>query len=104
MATIMLAFSSCEDELDIAKHGNLGSMDDFYTTDENVEQASASMYLELRGNYCNWFFLKNLLSDDVWTGGGSRGDNGEMAEHLQRYCNRSHYPRGTGGDRHQRLL
>ena len=84
MATIMLAFSSCEDELDIAKHGNLGSMDDFYTTDENVEQASASMYLELRGNYFNWFFLKNLLSDDVWTGGGSRGDNGEM-EKLNEY-------------------
>ena len=81
---LMLAFSSCEDELDIAKHGNLGSMDDFYTTDENVEQASASMYLELRGNYFNWFFVKNLLADDVWCGGGSRGDNGEM-EKLNEY-------------------
>ena len=84
MAMIMMAFSSCEDELDIAKHGNLGSMDDFYTTDENVEQASASMYLELRGNYFNWFFVKNLLADDVWCGGGSRGDNAEM-EKLNEY-------------------
>ena len=27
---------SCDSELDIEKHGNLGSMDDFYTTDENT--------------------------------------------------------------------
>ena len=77
-------FTSCEDELDIAKHGNLGSMEDFYTNDENVNQATASLYLELRGLYFNWFFTKNLLADDVWTGGGSRGDNAEM-EKLNEY-------------------
>ena len=84
MAMTTLAFTSCDSELDIQKHGNLGSMDDFYSNDENVMQATASLYTEMRGFYFNWFFTKNLLSDDIWCGGGSRGDNGEM-EKLNEY-------------------
>ena len=75
---------SCSSELDIEKHGNMGSMDTFYTTDENVNSASAALYLSVRSNYFTWYFLKNLLSDDVWCGGGQRGDNGEM-EKLNEY-------------------
>ena len=75
---------SCESELDIEKHGNMGSMDTYYTTDENINTATASLYLQMRSNYYNWFFVKNLLSDDSWCGGGQRGDNGEM-EKLNEY-------------------
>ncbi len=75
---------SCSSELDIEKHGNMGSMDTYYTTDENINSASASLYLSVRSNYFTWYFLKNLLSDDVWCGGGQRGDNGEM-EKLNEY-------------------
>ncbi len=75
---------SCESELDIEKHGNMGSMDTYYTTDENINTATASLYLEAKSNYYNWFFVKNLLSDDIWCGGGQRGDNGEM-EKLNEY-------------------
>ena len=84
MAVMSLSTVSCDSELDIQKHGNLGSMDDFYTTDENTMQATASLYTEMRGLYYNWLFTKNLLSDDAWCGGGSRGDNGEM-EKLNEY-------------------
>ena len=77
-------FVSCEDKLDIQKHGNLGSMDDFYTNDENVMQATASLYTQMRDLYYNWFLTLNLLSDDLYAGGGSRGDNGEM-EKLNEY-------------------
>ena len=85
----MLGFASlmtvsCESELDIEKHGNMGSMDTYYTTDENINTATASLYLQMRSNYYNWFFVKNLLSDDSWCGGGQRGDNGEM-EKLNEY-------------------
>ena len=79
-----LGMASCDSELDIEKHGNLGSMDTYYTNDENVESATASMYLQLRSNYYNWFMTKNMLADDVWCGGGSRGDNAEM-EKLNEY-------------------
>jgi hypothetical protein len=79
-----MTYVSCSSELDIEKHGNMGSMDTYYTTDENINSASASLYLEVRSNYFTWYFLKNLLSDDVWCGGGQRGDNGEM-EKLNEY-------------------
>ena len=84
LAVASLGFSSCDSELDIAKHGNLGSMEDFYTNDENTMQATSSLYLQMRGLHYNWFMTKNCLSDDVWTGGGSRGDNAEM-EKLNEY-------------------
>jgi hypothetical protein len=84
MAVMSFSSVSCDSELDIEKHGNLGSMDDFYTTDENVMQATASLYTEMRGMYYNWFMTKNMLADDVWAGGGSRGDNAEM-EKLNEY-------------------
>lgn len=84
LAAAMLIFSSCEDGLDIPKHGNMGGQDDFYKTDAEVEQAVASLFSSWGENYYNWFFVKNLISDDVWTGGGSRGDNSDM-ERLNEY-------------------
>ena len=47
-------FVSCSSELDIEKHGNMGSMDTYYTTDENVNSASAALYLSVRSNYFTW--------------------------------------------------
>ena len=75
---------SCDSELDIEKHGNMGSMDTYYNTDENINTATAALYVSAKSLYYNWFFAKNLLSDDVWAGGGQRGDNGEM-EKLNEY-------------------
>ena len=84
LAVVSLMTVSCESKLDIEKHGNMGSMDTYYTTDENINSASAALYLSVRSNYFTWYFLKNLLSDDVWCGGDQRGDNGEM-EKLNEY-------------------
>ena len=84
LAVTSLTTMSCESERDIEKHGNMGSMETYYTTDENINTATASLYLSMRSLYYNWFFVKNLLSDDVWCGGGQRGDNGEM-EKLNEY-------------------
>lgn len=84
LAVASLSMTNCDDKLDIEKHGNLGSMDTYYTNDDNVDAATASMYLEMRSRYYNWFMTKNMLADDVWCGGGSRGDNAEM-EKLNEY-------------------
>lgn len=83
---LMLAcvFAGCEDRLDIQKHGNMGSQNSFYQTDDEALGATASMYISVRDLYYNWFFTKNLLSDDVWSGGGQRGDNAQM-EQLNEY-------------------
>ena len=84
LLVVAALFAGCESRLDIAKHGNMGGQDDFYQTDEQTEQAVASMYSSLKGLYYNWFFIKNLLSDDVWCGGGQRGDNTSL-EQLNEY-------------------
>ncbi|MDL2281916.1 RagB/SusD family nutrient uptake outer membrane protein [Parabacteroides sp. OttesenSCG-928-G06] len=74
----------CEDRLNIDKHGNLGGQEDFYKTDADAVQALASLYSSWGGNYYNWYITKNLLADDIWCGGGSRGDNASM-EQLNEY-------------------
>lgn len=79
-----VALISCEDKLDIEKHGNMGGQDDFYKTNADAEQASAALYNQWYTGYFNWFFLKNMLSDDIWCGGGGRGDNADM-EKLNEY-------------------
>ena len=84
LAVGLMTFTSCESELDIEKHGNLGNMDSYYTNDENTNSATASLYLEMRSLYYNWYMTKNSLSDDVWAGGGARGDNADM-EKLNEY-------------------
>lgn len=84
LLVVAALFAGCESRLDIAKHGNMGGQDDFYQTDEQTEQAVASMYSSLKGLYYNWSFTKNLLSDDVWCGGGQRGDNTSL-EQLNEY-------------------
>lgn len=82
--------TSCEDRLNIPKHGNMGTQEDFYKTDADAMQALSSLYnswgtnSQVVGLHYNWQMTKNLLSDELWAGGGSRGDNSEM-EKLNEY-------------------
>ena len=84
LGILSIVGTGCEERLDIPKHGNLGGQEDFYKTDDDALQALASLYNTWGGNYYNWFYVKNLLADDVWCGGGSRGDNASM-EQLNEY-------------------
>lgn len=81
---LSMVLSSCEDRLDIPKHGNMGGQEESYKTDTEAMQALSSLYSTWSVDYYNWFFLKNLLADDVWCGGGFRGDNTEF-ERLNEY-------------------
>ena len=80
----IMAFTACEDNLDIPKHGNLGGMELFYQTDDDAMQALAAVYSSWRDTYSNLRFSKNALSDDVWAGGGMHGDNTDI-EKLNEY-------------------
>ena len=85
LSALLLVFAAgCEKYLDIPKHGNMGGQDDFYQTDEQALEALASLYTTWDGIYANWFYVKNLLADDAYTGGGNRGDNTDM-ERLNEY-------------------
>lgn len=72
--------TGCEDKLDIAKHGNMGSQEEYYQTDEEVNTATSALFQSLNSVHYNWHFINNLMSDDVWAGGGSRGDNSTMEQ------------------------
>ena len=79
-ALFTLVCAGCEDRLNIEKHGSLGGPENYYQTDEEAEAAVASMLISWRDMYSNWFYVKNSLSDDAYTGGGSRGDNAMMEQ------------------------
>ena len=68
-------FSSCsQDLLDIEQKGVV-SEEEYYSTDEDALSASTVIYstwLSLNGDV---FFLNEALSDEVYTGGGARGDS-----------------------------
>ena len=81
---VAVMVTGCVDRLNIPKHGSLGGPENYYQTDDETMAAVASMYVTWRGQHYNWFMMLNCLSDDVWAGGGSRGDNADM-EKLNEY-------------------
>jgi hypothetical protein len=78
--------------LDNEQHGAY-TPEGFYKTDEEAEQALAAVYAYYSnsGNYYNIYFLKNLLSDDFWSGGGNRGDNAQN-EQINEYTFNADHP------------
>ena len=84
-ATVTLSLVSCEKMLDTEQHG-VETLETFYRTDTDAEEALTTLYLYYSnsGAYYNIYFLKNLLSDDFWSGGGGRADNAEN-EKLNEY-------------------
>ena len=82
-------FSACDEKLlDIPQQGVI-SEDTFYKTDDDAEQAIATCYQWWRNlesgsfmggvHYANGFMFRNLLSDELCTG-GSRSDQPEFQE------------------------
>ncbi len=76
--------NSCENMLDEVDQQGTTSIESFYKTDNDAEEAIAAVYLQWRSMAYNDFFLKNTLSDDIFSGGGSRGDN-SILEQLNEY-------------------
>lgn len=83
-------FCSCSGLLDIDQHGAT-SPETFYKTDEEAEEAITAVYAKLAGIYYNYYFVKNLLSDDFWCGGGGRGDNADF-EKLNEFTFSADHP------------
>ena len=73
----MVGFNSCGDLLNIEQHGVLDN-DTYYQTDEEAVSGLVQIYASVKGLEYNYHFAKNLMSDDVWCGGGQRNDNAEL--------------------------
>ena len=74
---LAMTFVSCNDKLDIEKHGSL-STGTFYKTDEQAGEAVAAIYYQHRDIEFYYKLLKNLFSDDFWAGGSARNDNPDL--------------------------
>jgi hypothetical protein len=76
LAVGALAFASCEDKLDIPQH-SVSAIDSYYQIDSEAEEGIVACYTALRTLHTGFGGLQdlgNLLSDDVWTGGGNHYD------------------------------
>lgn len=76
----IMGFSSCEDQLDIEQHGATPSTSFYSTDDECLEGLSALYkYMELGWVLPDQHFGM-AISDDVYAGGGQRGNDGAWEE------------------------
>lgn len=76
-AILSLTAISCSDLLNIDQKGVL-NYDTYYQTDEQIEAANVSMYLEVRGWQFNVKLSKEMFTDDFYAGGAMRGDNPDL--------------------------
>ena len=76
---ISVAFSSCNDLLDIPQHG-VQNYETYYQTDEEAESAIVACYIQQKGLEYNYLMGKNMLTDDFWAGGAQRNDNAELEQ------------------------
>ena len=70
LGSCLLCTTACVDKLDIGQHG-VTNVDNFYETDADAEEAVIACYNEWKTTYQPAFWLKNLLSDDCYSGGES---------------------------------
>ncbi|MCC8132685.1 MAG: RagB/SusD family nutrient uptake outer membrane protein [Tannerellaceae bacterium] len=70
--TILLCLGSCSDWLDTEQKG-ITAQDNFYQTDADALAAVYAIYDSLQQG--EPFLFKNFMTDEVYTGGGARGDN-----------------------------
>ena len=75
--TAVLTLSSCSKLLDIPRKSVI-DYNTFYKTDDEIRSAGITLYSDVRGWYYNVMLVKNILSDDYFSGGAARGDNAEM--------------------------
>lgn len=75
----ILTFGACSSKLDIPRKGVLDK-GSYYSVEENILSASASLYLEVRGWEFNVLLCKNMLTDDFHAGGAARGDNKDLEQ------------------------
>ncbi len=70
----------CSESFLDTKQMGVTTTSDFYQTDEDALQALIACYDNIQDDVFNWKFLLANLSDDIYAGGGMRGDFSQFAE------------------------
>lgn len=78
--------TSCDDQLDVEQHGAVNT-DTFYSNDAECLEGLAALYSifnTMQSDYSSWYtnewFFALAMSDDCYTGGGDRGNDGTFEE------------------------
>ena len=85
LAAGMLTFTACQDELDVEQHGATASSS-FYSNDTECLEGLTALYSIFNSmpSVGNWYtgeqHIIMVLSDDCYTGGGNRGNDGQLEE------------------------
>ena len=92
ISSLALIIGSCSDRLDIPQH-SVSPVNGYYQTDAEAEEGVTTCYTDMRaletGMGTALQTVKELLSDNVWTGGGSHYDGSFY--HLNDYTFSSDY-------------
>lgn len=81
----LLTFGCSQDFLEYDQRG-VQTKDSFYKTDDQAKEALMAVMDQWQGGMGFNFFYNNVgLSDEVYAGGGSRGDNSGILEELNEY-------------------
>lgn len=70
-----IVFIACNPSLLEIEQKGVVSEDSYYSSDEDALAASVVIYSTWKETTQYLFFLQNVLSDEVYTAGGTRGDN-----------------------------
>lgn len=76
IAACVFCFASCEDSLNIEQH-SVSSIDSYYQVDSEAEEGIVACYTAFRSVFNGIGGVQrfaDMLSDDVWTGGGNHYD------------------------------
>lgn len=80
----LLGLASCDQKwLEIEQKGVVDESE-YYSTDADALAAVTVVYSKWSGAWFSDFFLKNMISDDSYCGGGGRGDNANY-EQINEY-------------------
>ncbi len=77
---LLFGIIGCENRLDIQKKGNMGSVEDFYKTDNDALAAKSALYNTFTSTASSSRTILNLISDDIWCGGAQKSDNAGYEE------------------------
>lgn len=81
----LISFGCSESFLEYDQRG-VQTKESFYKTDTQAQEALMAVFDQWQGGMGFNFFYNNLaLSDEVYAGGGSRGDNSGILEELNEY-------------------
>jgi hypothetical protein len=87
----LMVFNACEDQLDIPQQGVL-NMQTYYQTPQEAQEALAALYSTWANTIVNNdYFCKNILVDDLYSGGYGPSDGQDFAP-----MSRAFYEANTG--------